>query len=446
MAVQQIRKIPGEMRPGQEHAMTSTIIDRRPQQGKSSANRQRVLRRLNKVLKHQVDQLVSKRRLTDVDTAAEVTVGKLDVSEPNFRIDQGTGASDRILPGNDRYRVGDRLRKPEGGGQGDGGDAGEGGGEPGEDNFRFILSREEFLNLLFDDLELPELLKKELTEVTDRKFRRGGIVRHGNPGNMSVLRTFRASIGRRVAAAGSIQEDLDRVEYSQGYAQEVGDEKLAQALALEADAVRRRATQVPFIDPVDLRHRSLVEVEAPRTAAVMFCLMDVSGSMSELRKDLAKRFFTLLYMFLTRKYENVELVFIRHTEVAEEVDENTFFYDPLSGGTKVLAALEKMKEIIEERFPPARYNIFGAQASDGDSIGQDPAQSRAFLTNQLLPLSRYFVYAETNEFARSNTELWNAYTSVERENFNMAAVPNRAAVYPALVKLFEKERVTASHS
>jgi uncharacterized sporulation protein YeaH/YhbH (DUF444 family) len=164
-----------------------------------------------------------------------------------------------------------------------------------------------------------------------------------------------------------------------------------------------------------------------------------------LRKDLAKRFFTLLYMFLTRKYENVELVFIRHTEVAEEVDENTFFYDPLSGGTKVLAALEKMKEIIEERFPPARYNIFGAQASDGDSIGQDPAQSRAFLTNQLLPLSRYFVYAETNEFARSNTELWNAYTSVERENFNMAAVPNRAAVYPALVKLFEKERVTASH-
>lgn len=428
--------------------MTSTIIDRRPQQGKSSANRQRVLRRLNKVLKAQVDELVSKRSLADVDSAAEVTVGKLDVSEPNFRIDQGSGISDRVLPGNDRYRVGDRLRKPEGegGGQGEGGDAGDGDGEPGEDNFRFMLSREEFLNLLFDELELPELVRKELCEVTDRKFRRGGIVRFGNPGNMSVLRTFRASIGRRVAAAGSIQEDLDRVEYFQGYAQEVGDESLALDLALEADAVRRRASQVPFIDPVDLRHRSLVEVEAPRTAAVMFCLMDVSGSMSELRKDLAKRFFTLLYLFLRRKYEHVELVFIRHTEVAEEVDEQTFFYDPLSGGTRVLAALQKMKEIVDERYPPNRYNIFGAQASDGDSIGLDPAQSRAFLIEELLPVSRYFVYAETNEFARNNTELWSAYSSIEHEGFNMASVANRAGVYPALVKLFEKERAGAAQA
>jgi len=430
--------------------MTSAIIDRRPQQGKSAANRQRVLRRLNKVLKAQVDELVGKRKLADVDSPAEVTVGKLDVSEPNFRIDQGSGISDRVLPGNDRYRVGDRLRKPEGGGQGggqgNGSDAGDGEGEPGEDNFRFMLSREEFLNLLFDDLELPELVRKELTDVVDKKFRRGGIVRHGNPSNMSVLRTFRASIGRRVAAAGSIQEDLDRVEYFQGYAQEVGDESLALDLALEADKVRRRATQVPFIDPVDLRHRSLVEVEAPRTAAVMFCLMDVSGSMSELRKDLAKRFFTLLYLFLRRKYENVELVFIRHTEVAEEVDEQTFFYDPLSGGTRVLAALEKMKEIIEERFPPSRYNIFGAQASDGDSIGLDPVQSRTYLTEQLLPLSRYFVYAETNEFARNNTELWNAYSSIDHEGFNMASVPNRAGVYPALVKLFEKEHHGAKHA
>ena len=423
--------------------MSSSIIDRRPQQGKSSVNRQRVLRRLNKVLKSQVDQLVSKRRLQDIDSAAEVTVQRKDVSEPNFQIDQGSGLSDRVLPGNDRYRVGDQLKKPDGsgsgGGKGNGSGAGEGEGESGEDDFRFMLSREEFLTVLFDDLALPELLKKELTEVTDRKFRRGGIVRHGNPSNMSVLRTFRASIGRRVAAASSIQEDLSRVEFSQGYAQEVGDAALAHELAIEAEAVRHRASHVPFIDPVDLRHRSLIEIEAPRTAAVMFCLMDVSGSMSELRKDLAKRFFTLLYLFLTRKYENVELVFVRHTEVADEVDEDTFFYDPQSGGTKVLAALQKMKEIIDERFPPNKYNIFGAQASDGDSMGNDPAQSRAFLVEELLPVSRYFVYAETNEYARNNTELWGAYSAIESKNFNMAGVANRAEVYPALVKLFEKE-------
>jgi uncharacterized sporulation protein YeaH/YhbH (DUF444 family) len=207
-------------------------------------------------------------------------------------------------------------------------------------------------------------------------------------------------------------------------------------------ALRDELIDIPFLDPVDLRHRSLIEVESPCTGAVMFCLMDVSSSMDEKRKDLAKRFFTLLYLFLRRKYENVELVFIRHTEVAEEVDEQTFFYDPLSGGTRVLAALEKMKEIIDERFPPNKYNIFGAQASDGDSIGLDPVQSRTFLTEQLLPVSRYFVYAETNEFARNNTELWNSYSGIEHAGFNMAAVANRSAVYPALVKLFEKERTT----
>lgn len=422
--------------------MTSVIIDRRPQQGKSAANRRRVLRRLDKIIKRQVDQLVNRRSMEDVDKGAEIVVEKKDVEEPTFALDQGAGSSDRVLPGNRQYRVGDLIEKPpsqsgEGGGSGDGG---EGEGEAGEDNFRFMLSREEFLSVLFDDLALPELLKKELTDVSEKKFRRGGIVRHGNPGNLSVLRTFKASIGRRVAAAGNLDAALERIAYDQAQAQEDGDAKRALELAEEA-RLARSSSHIPFIDPVDLRHRSLVEVNAPCSAAVMFCLMDVSGSMDEDRKDLAKRFFILLYLFLVRRYEKVEIVRIRHTEKAEEVDEETFFYDPQTGGTKVLAALQKMKEIIELRYPPSKYNIFGAQASDGDSFGSDPKESRAFLQDELLPMTRYFVYAETNEHSNGNTSLWQAYEGVEGENFNMAAVTSRSEVYPALVKLFAKETV-----
>jgi len=421
--------------------MSSVIVDRRPQQGKSSANRQRVLRRLSKILKQQVNDLLNQRNLSDVDGGAEVTVDRKDISQPTFAIDQGTGISDKVLPGNVQYRVGDRIRKPPGEGDGVGGGENEGEGEAGEDTFRFMLSREEFLTILFDDLALPELLKKELTEVIDKKFKRGGVIRHGNPSSMHVYRTFRASIGRRVAAAGLIAEDLSRLEAMQISAQEFGDESLAMQAALELEEVKTRSAKVPFIDPVDLRHRSLVEVAAPRTAAVMFCLMDVSGSMDEHRKDLAKRFFTLLYLFLTRKYEKVELVFIRHTEIAEEVDEDTFFYDPQSGGTKVLAALQKMKEVIDERFPPSKYNIFGAQASDGDSRGTDPRNSYEFLVQELLPLTRYFVYAETNEETNGGTSLWNAYCMIQDENFDMATVRHRSDVYPALVQLFAKENI-----
>ncbi len=420
--------------------MTSVIVDRRPQQGKSAANRQRVLRRLNKMLKQQVDQLVGQRKLGDMDQQAEVVVQRKDVSEPTFSLNQGSGASDRVLPGNGRYQVGDLIPKPPSQDGGGGGGDGEGDGEGGEDSFRFMLSREEFLSILFDDLQLPELLKKELTDVVDKKFKRGGVVRHGNPGNMSVLRTFKASIGRRVAAAGSVAEDRAEAEDRLKAAEEVGDEELAKTIRLELEELSRHAARVPFIDPVDLRHRSLVEVEAPRTAAVMFCLMDVSGSMDDDRKDMAKRFFTLLYLFLTRKYEKVELVFIRHTDDAEEVDENTFFYDPKTGGTKVLAALKKMKEIILARYPASRYNIFGAQASDGDSFGNDPKESRAFLFNELLPLLRYYVYAETNENSNESSSLWQAYSDLVTDNFNMAPICSRAEVYPALVKLFNRER------
>jgi uncharacterized sporulation protein YeaH/YhbH (DUF444 family) len=422
--------------------VTSVIVDRRPDKGKSTANRQRVLKRLDGALKAQVDKLVSRHKLQDTDKAVEVTIDRKNVSEPSFALDPAAGASGRIIPGNDQYRVGDKIpRNPS---QGQGGGGGQGAGEGNsdeEDTFRFVLSREEYLSLLFDELELPALVRKDLLEIDETRFRRGGVIRYGNPGSVCVARTFKASIGRRVAAEAQYQEALEEAEAALVVARGSGIQSLVNVAELELQEIRRRGADIPFLDPVDLRHRNLVEVQVPSTAAVMFCLMDVSSSMDEKRKDLAKRFFTLLYLFLTRKYKKVDLVFIRHTDQAQEVDEDTFFNGTQAGSTKVLSALSKMSEIVEARYPASRYNIFGAQASDGDSFGGDSTESSAYLLSQLLPCARYFVYAEVGERpAHGSTSLWAAYRSIDSDHFNMATVSARNEVYPALAKLFNKEQ------
>ena len=417
--------------------MSSVIIDRRPDRGKSTGNRQRVLKRLEGALRAQVDQMIARRKLGEHDKSADIEIKRKDVKEPRFLLDAKTGAHGRAVPGNANYRVGDKIPRdsPEGQGQG----SGAGGAEQ-EDMFRFALSREEYLSLLFDELELPPLIKKDLLEIDENRFRRGGVVRYGSPSTVCVARTFKASIGRRVAAEAHFEEALDAAEAALRVARSSAVPARVQVAELELKEVRRRGADIPFLDPIDLRHRSLVEVQSPRTAAVMFCLMDVSASMNELRKDLAKRFFTLLYLFLSRKYAKVELVFIRHTDEAQEVDEDTFFNGVQSGSTKVLSALTKMREIMTLRYPPSRYNIFGAQASDGDSFGEDSGSSAAYLLSELLPFSRYFVYAEVGETASESSSLWTAYSGIASDQFNMATVTARNEVYPALAKLFHKEQ------
>jgi hypothetical protein len=289
--------------------LTSVIVDRRAQKGKSTANRQRLLKRLDGALKAQLGKLVARHKMQDTGQPAEVTIERKDATEPRLILDPASGSSGRIVPGNDKYRIGDKIVNSPSHGQGAGN-----GDDDEEDTFRFVLSRTEYLSLLFDDLELPALVKKDLLEIDENRYRRGGVVRYGNPGSVCVTRTFKASIGRRVAAEAQHAEALEEAETALIGARRTGDRMLMEAAERALDEVSRRTGEIPFLDPIDLRHRSLVEVQSPCTAAVMFCLMDVSSSMDEARKDLAKRFFMLLHLFLTRKYKKVALVFIRHTD------------------------------------------------------------------------------------------------------------------------------------
>lgn len=405
----------------------SIIIDRRLNDRKKSAvNRQRFLRRYKKQIRRSLGDVVSERSITDMEHGGDVRIPTKDISEPTFHHAQG-GNRDIVHPGNKEFAPGDRIQRPQGGGQGGGGREPSDSGE-GEDEFMFTLSREEFMNLFFDDLELPRLARNALGDIREPKWERAGHTPSGTPMNLEVVRSLRNAMARRIALKAPLKRELEEL-------------KQADAPQDEIQALEERMQRIPWLDEFDLRFRNKAQVMKPVSRAVMFCLMDVSASMDEAKKDLAKRFFTLLYLFLSRKYEKVEVVFIRHTSDAEEVDEDTFFHDRKTGGTIVFSALKLMYDIIEERYPEDAWNIYGAQVSDGDAFGADTEKSRAMLQDKLIPLLRYFAYVEVPDRDDRATPLSAVYSQISDPRFAMRCVTRRGEVYPVLRDLFTREAV-----
>jgi hypothetical protein len=416
------------------------VIDRRENgRGKSAVNRERFLRRYKAQIRDAVKKMVGERRLADMEHGGEVRVPKKDIGEPSFRFGAG-GDREVVLPGNREYVAGDRIPRPDGaGGQGGSDGAGEGASE---DSFVFSLSREEFMQIFFDDLELPNLARTHLGSVTRRKSVRAGYTKSGAPANLAVARTLTQALARRIALGSGLAREADALEADFAFAVAAGEAGVAARTYTELERVRRRREALPFLDEPDLRYRLRTPRPEPIARAVMFCLMDVSASMDEDRKDLAKRFFTLLYLFLTRKYREVSLVFIRHTDDAEEVDEERFFHDTRSGGTVVYSALELANEVRADRYA-SDWNVYVAQATDGDAFGSDPARSARFLREQLLPLTRYFTYLElVSPNARERvSSLWAEYETVAEgaANFAMRRAAERSEIYPVFRELFRKE-------
>lgn len=429
------------------------LIDRRLNpRDKSLGNRQRFLRRARRQIKEAVDRAVSERDVADAGEGGKISIPSKGITEPRFRHSSSGGNHERVFPGNREYVSGDKIPKPpQGDGDGGGKDASEDG--EGADEFAFSLSRSEFLDILFEDLELPDLIKSTLKEVQAVKPQRAGYSNYGTTPNLNVLRTMRNSMGRRVVLnrpkASAILELQNEVVDLQAKDDLDAQQRLRLAeLINEIEDLKRRQRAIPFIDPVDIRYNRFDPKPEPKTKAVMFCLMDVSGSMGQHEKDLAKRFFILLHLFLQRKYERVELVFIRHTHLAQEVDEETFFYSKESGGTKVSTVLVEMQEIIRQRFPVAEWNIYAAQASDGDNIANDTGYCVELLENELLPICQYYAYveilteAEVSRYAgtANGKELWRGYRAVDSEwsKFSMKHIAKRSDIYPVFRELFSK--------
>ena len=422
------------------------IIDRRLNpQGKSLANRQRFIRRARKQILDAVREASAKNGIADAE-GERIRIRGDSLREPQLHHTSRAGRRTHVVPGNKDFIEGDTIPRPPSGG-GRGGSEGSPDGDS-EDDFHFVLSQDEFIDLFLEDLELPDLLRRQISTTEEFTPSRAGFTTSGSASNLNLVRTMRNSLSRRIALHRPRGAEFAAIEAEIAMLGECEtDDARRRELTAELERLTRRSRRIPFIDPIDIRYNRFQNIPRPAASAVMFCLMDVSGSMTAHMKDLAKRFYKLLYLFLSRRYRNVEVVFIRHTHVAHEVDEQTFFHSTESGGTIVSTAFEEMQRILAARFPREQWNVYAAQASDGDNMPADNAYAVSLLQTAILPNCQYFAYLEVGaEEGRYGgpTELWRAYQRVAQSGHAIAIrkVNHRSQIYPVFRQLFSRDRST----
>ena len=421
----------------------SMIIDRRLNgKNKSTVNRQRFLERYRKHIKKAVADALNKRSITDVVSGSEVTIPTKDLSEPVFRHGKG-GSRHHVHPGNKQFNPGDRIKRPSGsGGPGSGRGNPSNSGE-GMDEFSFQINHDEFLEFMFDNLELPNLVRKQLADRTRFETRQAGFTTAGSPDRLNVVRSLRSAHARRIALSGgsrreirALKKELRKIEVSP----EETDPLRVIELKERIRELNARLKKLPFIDDFDLKYNNVVKVPSPSDKAVMFCVMDVSGSMTQDIKEMAKRFFMLLYLFLQRSYQEIEVVFIRHHTAAKEVDENDFFYSRETGGTIVSSALEVTRDVIDQRYNPNDWNIYVAQASDGDNWEGDSSICTKILSEHIMHKVQYFCYVEITDRAHQN--LWHEYQTIAeqfKDHFAMKQIKSPGDIYPVFRELFARK-------
>jgi uncharacterized protein len=414
----------------------SQFIDRRQQASKkSTVNRQRFLKRFKNQIKKAVTDAVNKRGITDIEQGEQITIPSKDLMEPHFTSGQG-GNIDRVFPGNDNFQTGDKIKRPPPQNQGG---IGEGEASPdgeGTDPFVFDLSKEEFLEIFFEDLELPDLIKKELSKLCDFQKHKAGVSHSGTPTNINIIRSMRQATGRRIALGGHMARELKELEAT---LEATESKDKYQEIEKRIAVLKRKMAHIPFIDTMDIRYNHFVKIPKPSTQAVMFCIMDVSGSMDEAKKEIAKRFFILLYLFLSKNYEHIELVFIRHHTAAKEVDEKEFFYSRETGGTVVSSALELLQQLMEQKYHNNAWNIYVAQASDGDNWNADSPYCGKILKEKILPFVQYYAYVEI--MPRHHQSLWEIYQGLaeQSKHFATQTIHQVNEIYPVFRELFKRK-------
>ena len=423
----------------------SYVIDRRLNgKNKSTVNRQRFLRRYRDHIKKAVEEAVSRRSITDMEHGEQISIPSRDIDEPVLHHGRG-GRQTVIHPGNKEFTAGERIPRPSGGGGGGSGQGKASNSGEGEDDFVFQITQEEFLDFMFEDLALPNLVKKHLSGMDSFKTVRAGISSEGTPARLNIVRTLRSAHARRIALSGSSRNHLRELKAELERLKREEPDNFSEIRDVEEQiaGLRARIERLPFLDTFDLKYNLLVKQPNPTSKAVMFCLMDVSGSMTQATKDIAKRFFILLYLFLKRSYDKIEVVFIRHHTSAKEVDEQEFFYSRETGGTIVSSALKLMQEVLAERYPVNEWNIYAAQASDGDNWNDDSPVCRDILMRQIMPFVQYFSYVEITP--REHQALWHEYEQVSEafpDSFAQQQIVSAADIYPVFRELFQR-RVAA---
>lgn len=434
--------------------ITHTVIDRRKiARRRSSGNKQRFLKRIRSVIKNNAITIVGKN-VGDLNSENTINVSRDTIEEPRFIYDKSLFYGPVILSGNYKYVRGDEFeilkdRTENGIGQGE--SAGHGSGE---DDFSINISRDEFLDYFFEDLELPNLEEKQRAEIIEIIPTHAGFTSVGSPSRLSVVRSMSQSKLRRIALKGKwkklIKQTEEEIAQIKNKKQELSKDDELRILELEKKVTGyiKKIKSVPFLDTIDLRYRVNDYKPKKKSKAVIFFIMDNSGSMGEKEKTISRKFFTLFYVFVHRKYENPDIVYISHTDTAHEVDEYTFFTTRESGGTEVSTALKLTDEIISKRYNPAETNIYICQTSDGDNYQDDNQHCIDIIKNKLSPKIQHFSYLEirNNQYISivvGNHPLWDAYKNVFQvvKNLDIEFIDDDSQIYEVFRKFFKVEKV-----
>lgn len=440
--------------------MPFIYVDRRKAgKDKSAPNRQRLLKRIRSFIKNSNPQSIGGGGVANVHSSGRaannpVKIASSALEEPWFAYARG-GETLLVLPGNSEYDRGDEIPMP----SEEEGKGGGGPGEAGEDEFVVNVAANEFLDLFFEDCELPNLDDEKNTEKAEKTLVPAGFSTQGTPAQLSIIRTYKQAIGRRRALAAPYQRELAELEEQmKNLFEQMAENAEDEVICLEIEKaiertesriieLQRKIAAVSGFDKVDLRFHKKEAQPLKQVDAVLVMVMDVSGSMELHHKTIARRWFALLYAFIKRRYANTDLVFIAHTDEAYEMSEQDFFSTRLNGGTAVSVALRKVNDIIKERYDPAHTNIYVSHASDGDNWEADAGVKDEMIgPGGMMHKIQYFSYVETidpNWRGRGdNTNLWTAYEAVHDNKptkMAMAVLEQPDECYRTFKKIFKKK-------
>jgi uncharacterized sporulation protein YeaH/YhbH (DUF444 family) len=422
--------------------MTIFIDRRKTDKGKNLGNKQRFLQRIAKAIKAKAHRVVGKS-MGNEKSEGKVTVDHASVEEPTF-VYGSAEQYNLIFPGNRKYVRGDIFDTNDMG-EGSGSGSGDGQGEgDGEDDFTINVSREDFLNYFFEDLELPNLDKLFGDDVKIEQFSKGGYTSDGPPSRLAIVKTIMQAKMRRIAMQAPFKKKLKELEQELEHAFDMEQEEI---LRKQIKSLKIKMHAVTFIEPLtDLRYRTSIPKFKKNASAAIIFIMDNSGSMGQFEKELSRKFFTLFYLFVDRKYKDVKLYFITHTDTAKVVDEETFFNSRENGGTKVSTAYVAANKIIDTELDSEKTNIYVVQASDGDNSSYDSPECTTQLA-KIIPRVQFFTYMQIEDNAvRSffDRYLWDCLEAISlnaysKGKFALAKLHNSDEIYTTFSTIFRKK-------
>jgi len=401
---------------------------------RSAGDRQRHRQKVRESIRDNITDLIAEESIIGKGKDKIIKVPIRGVKEYRFVYGEN---SPGVGQGDGNSQPGQVIGKDQSQGQGQ--EPGKAGDQPGVDYYETDVTLEELIEIMFEDLELPEMERKILRQVmSERLSKRQGYRKAGIRIRLDKKRTALSRIRRRLAGQRRLEDQWDDESHLYGPPSEPG------ALPSHASEEQDEELRFPFRKD-DMIYRHMVIDTRPESNAVVICIMDTSGSMDTMKKYLARSFFFILYQFVCTKYRNVEIVFVAHHTEGREVTEDEFFHKGESGGTLISSGYNKALEIIQARYHPSLWNIYAFHCSDGDNFDSDnPVALKA--AQELCEVCNLFGYGEikpqgSHYYESSMLEVFRQLTA---ENFKFVSIERKEHIWPSFTAFLAREKPRAA--